>query len=155
MIERDGLPSRGSLQNMCERKVARPPRLRAARYGGQVVKTIAACQPYDYETHFRAEDCSPDSCARTPGFRPAQGRSSSLNSASSSQEPSAVAEPPSRVSSSRRVYGLQAGAGLDYAMTRTLAVRLQVDVRATLAGKDGIEPGRQVRFAAGIVRTFR
>ncbi len=60
-----------------------------------------------------------------------------------------------QISGSRSAYGLQAGVGLDYAMNRKLAGRLQVDFRGTLAGEDGLEPGRQVRLVAGIVLTFR
>ena len=59
------------------------------------------------------------------------------------------------VSSSHTVLGLQAAIGLDYAITRKLAARLQIDARRTGSSSSGIEPGRQIRVVAGMAGIFR
>jgi len=59
------------------------------------------------------------------------------------------------VSSSHTVLAIQAGAGLDFAITRRLGARLQIDGRRTGATTTGIEPGYQFRAVAGIALAVR
>jgi hypothetical protein len=54
------------------------------------------------------------------------------------------------VSDVRQTSGLQAGAGVDIAVTPRLAARIQVDFRAALSG-DTSNAARHLRLAAGLV----
>jgi hypothetical protein len=59
------------------------------------------------------------------------------------------------VSSSHTMLAIQAGVGLDYAMTRRLGARLQVDGRRTGSSDTGIQAGFQFRAGVGIAVTVR